>query len=89
MPAAAVLAAERVNELPWVTGFNEKDPVTPAGRPDTARLTLPANPYCGLMATAPETEFPMPTVSGPGPVSVKDGVLTESRMVVFAVCEPP
>lgn len=28
-------------------GFGEKLAVTPAGRPDTARFTLPVNPYCG------------------------------------------
>ena len=28
-----------------VAGFGEKDAVTPLGRPDAARVTLPVNPY--------------------------------------------
>lgn len=28
-----------------VVGFSEKDAVTPAGRPETDRVTLPLNPY--------------------------------------------
>lgn len=30
-----------------VAGFGENDAVTPLGRPDAARVTLPVNPYCG------------------------------------------
>ena len=44
--AMAVLAAVSVSKLePVAVGFGAKDAVTPLGRPDTARLTLPVNPY--------------------------------------------
>ena len=37
--------AVRVSVLVSVVGFGEIVPITPLGRPDTARLTLPLNPY--------------------------------------------
>lgn len=50
-PAAAVLLAVRVNWLLFVVGFVENELVTPLGRPDTARVTLPVNPYSALTST--------------------------------------
>jgi hypothetical protein len=44
-PVAAELLAVSVKVLLPVVGFGEKDPVTPAGKPDTDRFTLPPNPY--------------------------------------------
>jgi hypothetical protein len=46
-PVAAALLAVSVSTLEPVAGFGEKDAVTPLGRPDAARFTLPANPFCG------------------------------------------
>jgi hypothetical protein len=51
VPAAAVLLAEIVNVLAPVVGFGENVAVTPSGSPEALRLTLPANPYCGLTVT--------------------------------------
>jgi len=34
-----------VNVLSYVVGLGENDAVTPLGKPDTERFTLPANPY--------------------------------------------
>jgi hypothetical protein len=48
-PMLAVLLAVNVRVLVPVAGFGEKDAVTPLGRPVTARLTLPLNPYCGVI----------------------------------------
>ncbi len=45
VPTATELAAVRVNIEYPVVGFGENDAVTPVGRPDAARLTLPENPY--------------------------------------------
>ena len=46
VPSGAELLAVRVSTLlPVAIGFGEKLAVTPLGRPATARLTLPANPY--------------------------------------------
>jgi hypothetical protein len=53
----AVLLAFSVTTLDWVeVGFGLKDTVTPLGRPDAERLTLPLNPYRGLtvMVEVPE-----------------------------------
>src|SRR5271170_870408 len=44
LPIVAVLLAVRVNVLVVVVGFGLKPAVTPLGRPDAARVTLPENP---------------------------------------------
>ena len=44
-PIATELDAVRVRTLLLVVGLVEKEAVTPVGRPETERLTLPANPY--------------------------------------------
>jgi len=46
LPVAAVLVAVRVRTLDVVAGFGLNDAVTPAGRPDADRLTLPPKPFC-------------------------------------------
>lgn len=43
VPAAAALLADSVRVLAV------KDAETPDGRPETARATLPANPFCGVV----------------------------------------
>ena len=50
-PGATELLTANVSVLLPVVGFGEKDPVTPDGRPETARLTLPENPFCGFTYT--------------------------------------
>ena len=44
VPIAAVLLAVRVSVLVEVVGFVLNAAVTPLGRPDAARVTLPENP---------------------------------------------
>lgn len=44
-PGEAVLLAVNVNVLELVAGFWLHDAVTPLGRPETDRSTLPLNPY--------------------------------------------
>ena len=44
LPAAELLAASVSTLVPEV-GFVPQEAVTPLGNPDTARLTLPLNPY--------------------------------------------
>jgi hypothetical protein len=47
-----VLLAVSVSTVePVEMGFGAKDAVTPLRRPETARLTLPLNPYCGVTFT--------------------------------------
>ena len=47
VPVAAVLLAVRVNELVVVAEAGLKEAVTPVGRPDAAKLTLPVKPFKG------------------------------------------
>jgi len=50
-PTTAELLAVRVSVLAPVVGFGEKDAVTPLGRPEAERATLPVNPFCGYTET--------------------------------------
>ena len=49
VPVLAVLLAVSVKVLEVVAGFGPKDAVTPVGRPDTDKLTLPLKPYWGVI----------------------------------------
>ena len=46
LPVVAALVAVRVKTLDVVAGFGLNDAVTPAGRPDTVKPTLPPKPFC-------------------------------------------
>jgi hypothetical protein len=59
-PRLAELLAVSVSEVFAVEGFGEKDAVTPAGSPETEKLTVPENPYCGFTKTEVEPELPWP-----------------------------
>lgn len=48
VPGAAVLLAVNVMVLVPVVLEGLKEAVTPVGRPEAAKLTLPANPFCGI-----------------------------------------
>jgi hypothetical protein len=50
-PVVAVLPAVKVRVLIPVVGLGVKVAVTPLGKPDAARVTLPLNPYMGLTKT--------------------------------------
>ena len=43
-----MLLAANVSVLVLVAGFALNDGVTPVGRPDAARFTLPVNPFVGV-----------------------------------------
>jgi hypothetical protein len=45
VPGVAELLTASVSTLLPDVGFVPQDAVTPLGRPETSRLTLPANPY--------------------------------------------
>jgi len=47
VPVAAVLLAVRVKELVVVAEVGLKDAVTPLGKPDADKLTLPLKPFWG------------------------------------------
>lgn len=46
-PATAELLATRVSVLFPVVGLGFHRAVTPLGNPETEKVTLPENPYCG------------------------------------------
>ncbi len=48
VPGVAAALAVNVSVLDVVVGFGLKAAVTPLGRPDAARLTLPLNPFAGF-----------------------------------------
>src|SRR6266849_6404792 len=48
VPVVAVLLAVSVKVLVAVAGFGLKDAVTPLGKPEAAKLTLPLKPFCGV-----------------------------------------
>lgn len=49
VPTAAVLKAVRVRVLVVAVVLGLNDGVTPAGRPDADKLTLPLKPNCGVI----------------------------------------
>ena len=61
-PGAAELLVVSVNALLVVAGFGDHEAVTPLGRPDTDRFTLPLNPYCGYTQTFVVPTVPWPTL---------------------------
>src|ERR1700733_11504254 len=87
-PMPAVLLADSVRVLVFVVGFGEKLPVTPFGKPDTVRFTLPLNPYAGDTLIIAVTDFPWPTFKELGPERVKLGPWMESDSVVVSVRLP-
>ena len=88
VPTLAVLLAVRVSVLVCVVGLGEKLAVTPWGKPDTARFTLPLNPYSGVTEIGAVLDVPWPRFKLPGLVSVKLGPWMESDKVVVSVRLP-
>jgi len=87
-PTAAEELAVNVTKEVLVAGFAEKTAVTPAGRPEMARLTLPLNPYSPLTYMYVEEELPCPTVVAPEFERVNVGAITFSVREVVAVSDP-
>ena len=88
LPTLAVLLAVSVSVLVFLVGFGVKLAVTPWGKPDTARFTLPLKPYAGTTERDAVPDFPWPRVKVPGPLSVKLGPWMESDKVVVSVRLP-
>jgi len=86
VPAVAELLAVRVRTLDVVAGLGENAAVTPLGRPEAERLTLPENPYSGLIVIVdvPEVPWLMDTLPGEA-ARVNVGARTDSERVVVAV----
>jgi hypothetical protein len=69
-------------------GFGLQTAVTPDGRPESERVTLPENPYCPKIATYDWAVSPWPILTLPGLDSVKVGVNTPSITVMVEVKLP-
>ena len=52
VPVVAALPAVSVNVLVVVVGLGLNDAVTPLGRPEADKLTLPLKPFCGVTLIA-------------------------------------
>ncbi len=63
VPGAAAALAVNVSVLADVVGFGLKAAVTPLGRPDAARLTLPLKPFAGFTVTVLVPLLPCTTLN--------------------------
>ena len=58
VPIVAVAVADRVKRLVLAAGFVPKTALTPFGRPEAVKFTLPLNPLRGLMVMVVEAVAP-------------------------------
>ena len=70
---AELLALNVTVLLPFAVGFGENEAVTPLGRPETAKVTLPLNPELELTITEDDPEPPWPMLKPPPAMSPKLG----------------
>ena len=74
VPVVALPLADKVKRLLVVAVFVLKTAVTPLGRPDTVKFTLPLNPFSGLIVMVVELAAPWAMVKLVGDAeSVKPG----------------
>ena len=79
----AVLDTDNVRTLLVVAGFDPKTALTPFGKPDAFRVTLPLNPFRGLMVMVVEPEVPWTRVKLAGDAErVKFGCVVEAGQLV-------
>src|SRR5580700_475669 len=78
VPVVAVLLAVSVRTLEPVVGFVPNAAVTPLGKPDAARVTLPLNPFTSVTVMVLVPLLPWVTVR----------LLGESESVKLGVAEP-
>ena len=84
VPGVAVLLAVNVSVLVLVAGFGLNDGVTPVGRPDAERFTLPVNALVGVIVIVLVPLAPCVTVAGEAE-RLKFGVATAFTMSVIVV----
>ena len=58
VPVVATPVADRLKRLVVVAGFAPKTALTPLGKPDALKTTLPLNPFCGLIVIVVEPAEP-------------------------------
>jgi hypothetical protein len=62
VPVVATLLADSVKVLVPVVMAGLKDTLTPPGRPEADRLTVPVKPFCGAMVTVLVPPVPCKTL---------------------------
>jgi hypothetical protein len=89
-PVAAVFEAVNVKTLEAVVELGLKEAVTPLGRPEADRSTVPLKPFCGAIVTVTFPAVPCTTLKLVGNVeSVKlPGEIT-ARLIVVELVRPP
>ena len=91
VPMAAVALAVKVKVLTAVVGFGENAAVTPLGKPDAAKLTLPVKPPDGTTVIVLVPLLPCATVTVLGDaLNVKPAVPPEQPLKTneaIAVCQ--
>jgi hypothetical protein len=88
VPSVAVLLAVNVTTLEPVVGLVENVAVTPLGRPDAARVTLPVNPPTAVTVTVDVFVAPWLTVREAG-AAPRVKVLGVTVTVVICVIAAP
>lgn len=89
-PLAAELLALKVSVLVPAVPAGLKDAVTPVGRPDAARATVPAKPFCGFTVMVLPPLPPCATVALEGDAeSVKLGGAVMVRLIVVVSVRLP
>jgi hypothetical protein len=90
IPVAAVLLAVRVRVLEAVAGFGLNEALTPLGRPETDKPTLPLKPFCRVTPIVLVTLAPWVRLKLLGDAeSVKPGVLFGQLLTRFAALMLP
>jgi hypothetical protein len=89
-PVDAVLLADRVNVLVPVALLGLKDAVTPRGRPEAVKLTLPVKPFCGATVIVDVTLAPRARLNELGEAErAKFGGGVTVRETVVICARPP
>ncbi len=90
VPTVAELLAVSVSTLDPVVGFVPKDAVTPLGRPDATRVTLPLNPFAPVtvMVSVALLSWATDKLDAEGESVKLGGLLTVNATVVLVVRPP-
>jgi hypothetical protein len=85
VPVVAVGLAVKVSALLVVAALGLKAAVTPVGKPEAERLTLPLKPFCGVMVTALVPLLPCVMFRLPGEVEI----VKEELVLLLELPQPP
>jgi hypothetical protein len=87
-PVVAVALAVNVSVLVLVAGFGLNAAVTPVGRPDAENVTVPLNPFKGVIVILLVAVLPSITLTAAGEAARVNAGVTFSAIVVVCVRLP-